>query len=699
MASENPQSTAWKRDGKSSIPIVLQSSLVLGNSEQGQSPAALSFQDFLEIIFLQFKTIAQIHENVILVHLRRIESQNNFASEEFQIYSMPEIWSKIQTVLQLVADLYLDIGNSNEKTIVSSGMQESSSLTSSNTAASDLSSYFAKRRAINVAIGGMKKKTSLFRFDSSSHAISLNAYLQEQKEAMKEKTDLQGNQIDSIDFSLNSNDQFMVCQPSTENIVLMFNPLMKFIGEIEEELQLEEGNHCPLYEHIHYCVKLFFNQVNNELERMLELSNKSLDIWKVTSDHELLLSLGLSRPLLHSTLIIDRGINDLKNLIIALPSYADYFLTLICNLLSNYKETCLAAYRGIVQPEPEDKRIISATWARDEDINRFLKSLPNWQTLQSIQSEKNSKTSLKSISMESRMTLDESPEEVRLRNMRESEILTSNLAQDTLIPIHEILSDVAQLRILAQLQESMEWLGRRVDELVNELPHSDSSFLAPSASKPPVELSPLSDVSIAILNQLSSEFEELAETCLLVLHLETRVHCFYFLIPVATQSSFCMGIDNQEADPEVIRLNKDLAAIDEAMGIALQPWKLRYIFEGLGHLISAILINSANTIQRINSNGVKKMCRNIFLIQQTLTSITKTREVALDYAKQYFELFYHTPEEILAMIVELGPQFQLNEYISAIHLIHRSLGGRETHMLESVIKRLEEILSEVAVSL
>ena len=181
MASENPQSTAWKRDGKSSIPIVLQSSLVLGNSEQGQSPAALSFQDFLEIIFLQFKTIAQIHENVILVHLRRIESQNNFASEEFQIYSMPEIWSKIQTVLQLVSDLYLDIGNSNEKTIVSSGMQESSSLTSSNPAASDLSSYFAKRRAINVAIGGMKKKTSLFRFDSSSHAISLNAYLQEQK--------------------------------------------------------------------------------------------------------------------------------------------------------------------------------------------------------------------------------------------------------------------------------------------------------------------------------------------------------------------------------------------------------------------------------------------------------------------------------------------------------------------------------------
>ena len=32
-----------------------------------------------------------------------------------------------------------------------------------------------------------------------------------------------------------------------------------------------------------------------------------------------------------------------------------------------------------MQPESEDKRIISAQWATDEDISRLLKSLPNWQ--------------------------------------------------------------------------------------------------------------------------------------------------------------------------------------------------------------------------------------------------------------------------------------------------------------------------------
>jgi len=33
----------------------------------------------------------------------------------------------------------------------------------------------------------------------------------------------------------------------------------------------------------------------------------------------------------------------------------------------------------------------------------------------------------------------------------------------------------------------------------------------------------------------------------------------------------------------------------------------RYIFEGLGHLVSTILINTAQYLKRINENGIKKM--------------------------------------------------------------------------------------------
>jgi exocyst complex component 4 len=74
-----------------------------------------------------------------------------------------------------------------------------------------------------------------------------------------------------------------------------------------------------------------------------------------------------------------------------LPLYCEHFLTMMCTILLQYKvgeilysfifnlfelvlqEICLAAYRGLVQPESEDKRIISTQWAKDEDISRFLR--------------------------------------------------------------------------------------------------------------------------------------------------------------------------------------------------------------------------------------------------------------------------------------------------------------------------------------
>ncbi|RWS26425.1 exocyst complex component 4-like protein [Leptotrombidium deliense] len=694
LSTQQPASTNVYQMSMGFVPMILRSSIVINNANQ-----TTLLREMLELLFQQFRCVVHVHEIVVIPNLRRIESQKSLHGEAMRIYNMADIWSKLQSVLQLVVDLHLDISGTNA---VDKNGASLAQVTHSSTTVADINSFYTKKRVgLNmVNTFGKAKKTALFRFDLSSHAMSLNAYLQEQKEAMKEKAERSIGAMDSMNICLNESEQYIVCSPVPENIVVIFNPLMKFITEIDDELNLEEGNHCPLYSYVTSCAKVFLNQVNADLERLLDVANKSLDIWKIISDNEVLTNKSQSRPLLQSTMIVDRGLQDLRNLMTCLPLYADDFLTLMYNIVSNYKDTCLAAYRGIVQPESEDKRVISATWAKDEDINRFLKSLPNWGILQ--RSKQCSKSRSGTIGGTSSISFDESPEEIRLRNMRESEILTSNLTQDTLIPDHEILSDVNQLRVLAQLQESMEWLGNQINQIVKNFPkYQNSEMLSAfnvTGDQKINDFSPLSDSSIAALSQLSRNFEELAETCLLVLHLEVRVHCFYHLLRVSTESSFSMGIDTQEPDSEVIRLNKDLTTIDEALSISLQPWKLRYIFEGVGHLVSTILINSAANIKRINQNGVKKMCRNIFAIQQCLTSITMNREVALDCARQYFELFYQTPEDILSSIVERGPQFQAQEYLNAINLLHRSLPGRDSAMLESAHKKLTEILNEVAVT-
>lgn len=66
-------------------------------------------------------------------------------------------------------------------------------------------------------------------------------------------------------------------------------------------------------------------------------------------------------------------ITETKGLIRDLPDYSEELLKMVCSLLKTYRETCQAAYRGIVQPETEDKRIYSVAWLKDEDISRFLK--------------------------------------------------------------------------------------------------------------------------------------------------------------------------------------------------------------------------------------------------------------------------------------------------------------------------------------
>lgn len=86
--------------------------------------------------------------------------------------------------------------------------------------------------------------------------------------------------------------------------------------------------------------------------------------------------------------------------------------------------------------------VISATWVKDEDIERLLKSLPNWMKLQKAKEKKLTES------------MDESPEDVRTQNLRESDLLTGIFNGKTVMK-HEILSDVKQLEQLAHLQESL----------------------------------------------------------------------------------------------------------------------------------------------------------------------------------------------------------------------------------------------------
>ncbi|XP_049784437.1 exocyst complex component 4 isoform X1 [Schistocerca cancellata] len=614
-------------------------------------------------VFVQLRCITTAHAS--LLHIFSCIAEKHHV--DVHLYEMADVWSKIQAVLQLLLTDYLDIQNTSGEPQQAPSFSES---------ASDMSVFFTRKKP------SRQKKSPLFKFDYSSHALTMNSYLKDQWKSDRVMKDYE-------DPVHPKKPKQLVCQPDPQNIIYIFIPLMKFIEETEKEIGCISTSHCTLKAFLaDYVKEVFLGRHHVTVAGKIEFATKAPDAWRAMTNPDTVKNLRLPRPLLQSTVIVEQCVQELRGLMQSLPVYSEHFLAIICNIVRGYRETCQAAYRGIVQPDSEDKRICSAAWLRDEDISRFIKSLPNWVDLQASKKE----STIGAVTVE-----EESPEEVRQRNMREAEILASNLGEGG-ISRYEILSDVGQLRRLAHLQESMEWFSSSVMSFAEELLHSSS--VSNHSATTLDQLPPLPESSVQCLLQLAKEFEELANTCLLVLHLEVRVQCFHYLLPQAdTFNRFAGGgMDSQEPDPQVFKLSQVLINIDEAMTSSLQPRKIKYIFEGLGHLIAKILISSAQYIRQIDEGGIRKMCRNIFALQQTLTNITMAREIALDHARHYFELFYLTPEEILSRVMEKGQSFSELEYMNAFQLIHRSQSDSDYGAVNLHLKRLSDILGEVSVT-
>ena len=117
---------------------------------------------------------------------------------------------------------------------------------------------------------------------------------------------------------------------------------------------------------------------------------------------------------------------------------------------------------------------------------------------------------------------------------------------------------------------------------------------------------------------MAKEFEELSSTCLLVLHLEIRVHCFHYLHPIwrgSAGNQFHGGQDSTEPNTEITRLTKDLLQIEDALSHSLHERKTRYIFEGVSHLIAAILIGKFSDYSWLKGYG---RCHKLLSIHRSI---------------------------------------------------------------------------------
>ncbi|KFB36954.1 AGAP001694-PA-like protein [Anopheles sinensis] len=711
-----------------------------GESNQPTQPVPML--ELLELVFKQFKLIANAHQQALRNYGNVIQRYN---IPQVKPYDIIEYWGQAQAVLKLVLTDYLDIQNdSGDETLLMRGQFPEQS--------TNVNAFFSRRKTPG--------KKLLFRFEKSSHTAEAGGSTGDIEAGGQQQTKEHRRNLSNVSNStpkeesllllnssaasgtsghlLNSSfhqqqqqqqqpghyfggrdgaaaaaaerrkrERALVCPADASLVRKIYLPLMGYIQEIEGFMKCKSGQPCSLNTFLANYVKdgYLARGHNRNLQLTIESLSKAQDAWRTIISPEEMKRLGLSRPLLQNTLIVENRIAETKKLIQDLPTYSDELLKMVCSLLKTYRETCQAAYRGIVQPETEDKRIYSVAWLKDDDITRFLKSLPNWTDLKSSNARLRQLQQKRLIKAEP--SEEESPTQVQQRNVREAEMLTSNLGEGG-ISQQEILSDVGVLKELAILQESMEWFAGRINDFAQELkkpivngmvaasPVTTPGSPAPAGTASIVN-SPVivKDGMIKVLINLALEFEELANTCLLVLHLEVRVQCFHYLRASPSdryKSNNPNKNDSLEPDAKVLKLTKVLSDMDEALSSTLHPRKTKYVFEGLAHLAARILIMAANSMEYIDHSGVQRMCRNALALQQTLSSITASREVALDYARSFYEMFYLDPEEILTSIVEKGAQFTEMQYLNALQLIFRNRGIVDPAVVGTYQQKLSDLL-------
>lgn len=604
----------------------------------------------LEKLFEKFRCIASAHEHILQLFSHTLRNGSE-GSAEMQLYDMEEVWSKIQTVLQGLLQEYLDFDNAAANSqLANAGFND--------VQGGNFASHFSRKRATRPRVA------KLFRFEASSHAISMNTYLREQR--AEQRIINAGNKDASTQELVDHNITAQkVCKPNSRNITLIFGPLNKFIEEIEREMQYNDGKKCLLNDFItDYIQNVFIRQVQYEMKKNFDASSKVTDPLKALTEASSNKKLNSScSSLLQSAVVVDQCMWDLHSLMTNLGGYHDQFLAMACSLLHEYKETLIQSYRGVVQPESEDQRIISASWVREGDSNKFLRGLENWTIVQR--------------ETQNTMTHNKYSRQLLKDFYREGQYFVSRLG-DELVSSSGFVDDVTDLAAIANLHESLEWFVKRLNLLLTNI--------NPTAPQD----------TMLMLNQLCRDYNSMSEVCLLCLHIEVRIHCFHYLIPMCKNSNFDIRtIDNMERDQKVVNLASKISAMDEVFRSALQPHKQSYVFEGLGHMISAILIHGARFIHRITHSGIKRMCRNIFALQQVITHATMSRESHLDSARLFYEMLYHSVDDLQSIVVEQGVQFEDDDYVQAVELLHRSRPGSGSESTRLArIQRLREIIRE-----
>ncbi|CAD5207871.1 unnamed protein product [Bursaphelenchus okinawaensis] len=475
----------------------------------------------------------------------------------------------------------------------------------------------------------------------------------------------------------------LICPADPYNIIPIFHPLNRFCHEIEANI---DQSPCKLHTFLHaFVMDIFIERIRKDMDQKIDYALSGNEVWQTLATVG-----GSKNKILVSCKRVFELCEQIGQFINSMDAYTQRFASLWVLIMEEYTKTATEMYsrithsRTVQGDKMTEHSKTSANWAVDEDISRLLKSLPSWQVVV------NQTPLTGDMTPGGILSLNESEQDIRLRTQRESEILISNLGSLAKIDHHAVITDINHAKAIICMHESLQWFSQNMRHLIATIPTK-----AKQAMKCLVHIrSPDGQVVEQLLSdaleQRLASVEQMSETCLLMLHLELRVHCFYHLLPLAR------GNAQDENDREIENFRRDLTQFHLLLTHHIAANKLKYLFDGLGHLCASIFIHCSQYIQKLTENGRKRVCRTIFAVQKTISKLTARPEAELTRAQVFFELLNKSPDQLLAQIRERGRQFTDLEYRYLLALAIRShpVLSSQHGVLELKLNQLNEILSQ-----
>ncbi|KAI6238411.1 Exocyst complex component Sec8 [Aphelenchoides fujianensis] len=491
----------------------------------------------------------------------------------------------------------------------------------------------------------------------------------------------------------------LVCSPDLYNVIDVYELLVRFCAQVERHTGEKK---CPLHVFLNQSVlSTFHNRVRKDMEAKIDAALLGAEVWT-----ELAAVPGTQTRVLKSCVRVFELCKEIGRLIHEMQRETPLLASIWVVIMEEYRETANEMYRRIthsrvVQGEHMTEHAkISATWAVDEDISRLLKSLPSWTVLcppttpEATPVLPVAQTPSGAVAASLAAGIQESEQTVRQRTQRESEILIANLGVQREIERAAMITDMQHARSIACMHESLQWFCTQMRSLI--------------ASIPPTAHEHMSRVKLSeALESRLQTLDSIAETCLLMMHLELRVHCFFHLLPLArpprslagaagtgVSTASIVAATRDDTDPEVTEFGRDLQQFHQMLAAHIAPHKVKYLFEGLGRLCASIFINSSQYMQKLSESGQKRVCRNIFTVQRHLSQISGRPETELNRAQSFFELVNRDPDELLARIMESATAFSYMEYtyLLALSVRRNTSLSAQPGVLDRKLKQLQEIL-------